>query len=181
MPGNESIAQIRDSLLPNRIYPHPRVEIISDEGWRLVATFHDECVFYEVMVQHTEDGDGVIFSYKDDSEDIDAFGPYFGDNPVPNANVVPVSRFSRRARPRHLFAKLDPEWHVPDQSAQPREHGPLVKVEEWYTIDKEGQTDESKSMAGARTSQDSYLVTLEAEQKKMELEIQREEASNGGS
>lgn len=181
MPGNESVDQIRDSLLPNRVYPHPSVEIILDTEWRLVATFHDECVFYEVMIEHTADGDGVLFSYKKDTEDANAFGPYFGDSPIAIAGVVPVSRFRRRARPRHLFAKLDSRYFTPDQTPGQIEHGPFVKVEEWYTIDKEGQTDESKSMAGAKASPDSYLVTVEAEQKNMELEIEREEASNGGS
>ena len=178
----QAIDEIRDALLPNTPKNHPRVELISHEEWKLIATLHEECVFYTVHIEHTEEGDGVLIAYRDDAEDVNAFGPLFGDSPVPNAAVVPVTRFTRRARPRHIFAKLDGRYFTPDQSTDPRESGPYIRVEEWYPVDGEGQTNEKQLMGGAKRSQDNFMLQIEEEQKRMERELEREReaAPSGG-
>lgn len=165
---DKMIKDIRDALYPNYPYLHPRTEIMSSTEWKLVATFGAGCVEWHCHIRHTSDGDGVLFAFKENPEDREALGPYTGDNPrytLGGTTTPPMTHFRRRTRPVHLFAKLDPNLYVPPipNPGQARSHGPVVQIEEWRFIDKEGQTDE-KVPVEVDKSVRSYMSEIEKEQ-----------------
>lgn len=161
-PGAEKT--LTDAFHPNTPKIHPEVEVIASDRWIEIATLSSDCAFFIIHIVHTLTGDGVLIAFKDEVENQDALGPFFGDFPfIVINNLPPVSRIYRRARVHHIYAKLDSNYFVPDQTEEPREHGPLIKVEEWRFFEKQGQTDEIEGSAKV-TSADSYLSEVAKEQ-----------------
>jgi len=168
----EDVKDIRDALLPNYPYNHPRVEVVSSQQWKLIATFHANVAVWYLHIIHTGNGDGVQIAFTENPEVKDVIGPFFGDNPLyppaPDHITHPTTERKRRTRPKHIYAKLDSGFWVPGEPepGEAREHGPLVSIEEWFFWDKEGQTDESLPL-DVRTSTTSYLSQIEKQQKEL--------------
>lgn len=173
------VKEIRDGLYPNQVYTHPRTEIVSDTRWKLVATLSANCALWHCHIEHTRNGDGVLIAFKEDPEDKDIIGPFTGDNPrypIGGDFLQPITHFKRRTRPRHIYAKLRDGWFVPSEGEAgeaDREDGPIVQIEEWLFVDKEGQTDEHRPLEVDR-SHTSYISEIEKQQKKEIEEIERE-------
>lgn len=162
--SNDELRDIRDALLPNVPRIHPQVELLSATEWKEIATLQDDCVFYVIRITHTVSGDAVLIAYKDNEENELAMGPYFGDISPPLAGLPPCTEIQRNARPKHIYAKLHPDYYIPPVGP-PQASGPTVVVEEWRSVMKQGQVDEeSRDPEAAQGALNSFTAEVSKEQ-----------------
>lgn len=161
---------MKGALLPNHVSTHPRVEIISATEWSLIATLDPSVVEFIIRITHTGEGEGVLLSYKKEVTDREALGPYFGDNIAPTHNTLPTTEIKRRARPKHIYAKLDIEFYLPNQTLVPRPNGPTMIVEEWTSRERSGMTTQETDTKAAGTSDLPYFQEIADEQEKIAKE-----------
>jgi hypothetical protein len=155
----EPIESLLEVFTPNTVKIHPEAEVVFADRWIEIATLSSDCAFFIIHIVHTLQGDGVMIAFKDEVQDINALGPFFGDTPPVSLTLPPTSRIYRRTRVHHIYAKLNSSYYVPKQDGQARECGPHIKVEEWRFFKKQGQTDEKEGSAKG-TSADSYSAEV---------------------
>ena len=158
--------------MPNYPYIHARTEIVSTTEWKVVGTIDKACVFWNVHINHTGNGEGVLLAYSDlgQGSDNKAMGPYFGDSlPVVPGVTVPTTDIQRRVRVNHIYAKLDANFWVPTQG-DPRQNGPTIVVEEYSMFQRQGSTRE-KQIVPEEASTEAFLRGVGAEQAQVKREM----------